>query len=149
MKNFNHQKTKKVRSVFVWRAAWYCVVIWILTFISAAFFVFPWFYIVLPFLVFATTSYYFRKVKGTLEVGLNLAIFWFFVLLILDVLQIIGPYYKNAVLYSQDMRNWFSFPLVLLIPVIYGMVIENRKLRRKRRKVNNNFALPKAGFTLR
>ena len=54
-----------------------------------------------------------------------------------DFLEIIGPYYSNAQLYFSDFRNWLKYPLILLIPVIYSLILETRNLKKKK-----NFVTP-------
>lgn len=130
-----HRYLRRQKSTFKLntRAVWYCVLVWLLTFFAAAVFIFPWFYLVLPFIVFWTTVYYFRSEERSLAAGLKLSLFWFAILIALDILEILGPYYSNALLYFSDVKNWSLFPLVLLIPVIYGIVKENSKFKRTRR----------------
>ena len=117
----------KAAAQFSWRIVWYSVLIWGLTFILAGFVILPWFYLVLPLVVFWTTVYFFRKSERTLARGLWVGLFWFFIIIILNFLEVIGPYYANFSLYFSDFRNWFLYPLVLLIPVVYTLVSENNK----------------------
>ena len=126
MASYSDLKNNKIRTNFNWRAVWYCVLIWILTFVADAVFIYPWFYIVLPLIVFGTTFYFFRRVEKTLLNGLRLAVFWFTVLSVLDALKVFGPYYSNFGFYFSDFRNWLLFPLILLIPTIYSMFLENK-----------------------
>jgi len=129
-------RSEKIR--FSWRALWYCVLIWIATYVAAGVFLFPWFYLVLPFMVLATTIYYFRKKTRNFASGLALSVVWFGILLSLAFLEIIGPYYSDALFYFSDIRNWFLYPLVLLIPAIYGLFVENKENRRLRDKKLEN-----------
>lgn len=85
----------------------------------------PWYYLALPIVVFWTTVYYFKQADRTLVSGLRVALFWFFLIGALTILQIIGPYYSNFVFYLSDFRNWFIMPLILLIPFIYSLILEN------------------------
>src|SRR3989344_3804203 len=63
------------------------------------------------------------------------AIFCLFTIVSINLLEIFGPYYTDFRLYFSDLRNWFLYPLILLIPVIYTIVSENRRfLKRKRAK---------------
>ena len=117
----------KATAKFSWRIVWYSVLIWGSTFILAGFVILPWFYLVLPLVVFWTTVYFFRKSERTLARGLWVGLFWFFVIIVLNFLEVIGPYYANFSLYFSDFRNWFLYPLVLLIPVVYTLVSENNK----------------------
>ena len=113
-----------------WRAMWYSVLVWLLAIIVSSLVILPWYYLVLPFAVFWTTVIYFRSGDKTFARGLWIAIFWFTIVAGLDFLEIIGPYYKNAVLYFSDFRNWLKYILILLIPVIYGLIQENIKLKK-------------------
>ena len=127
-----------------WRLAWYSVLIWFLAIIISGFVILPWFYIVMPVVIFWTTIVYFKKPileflgdgKGKrqndqiLTLGLWVSIFWFLAVAILNVLEIIGPYYANVFFYFSDFRNWFLYPLILLVPVVYSLILENWRLRR-------------------
>ena len=110
-----------------WRAIWYSVLVWILAIVVSSLVILPWYYLVLPFVVFWTTVVYFRSGDKNFERGLWIALFWFAAVGTLDILEIIGPYYKNATFYFSDFRNWLKYVLILLIPAIYGLVQENKK----------------------
>lgn len=118
---------KKSRLTISWRDTWYSVVIWLLAIFVGGFVVLPWYYLVLPLVVFWTTIIYFGKSEKTLKVGLWCSLVWFFAVAALDFLEIIGPYYSNASLYFSDSRNLLKYPLILLTPVIYSMVLESKK----------------------
>lgn len=126
------RKSKKLEFRVNWRDTWYSVVIWLLAILVGGFVALPWYYLVLPLVVFWTTIIYFGKSAKTLNVGLWCSIFWFFAVAILDFLEIIGPYYSNAQLYFSDSRNWLKYPIILLIPVIYSMILESRKLAKRK-----------------
>lgn len=49
---------------------------------------------------------------------------------ILDFFEIIGPYFGNVAFYFSDFRNFLKYPLVLLMPVIYCLVLENINLKK-------------------
>ena len=120
----------KATAKFSWRIVWYSVLIWGLTFILAGFVILPWFYLVLPLVVFWTTVYFFKKSERTLVGGLWVGLFWFFIIIFLNFLEVIGPYYANFSLYFSDFRNWFLYPLVLLIPVVYTLILENTSYKK-------------------
>src|SRR3989338_7885031 len=111
------------------RLIWYSVLIWILAFAMSAFIVLPWSYLLLPVIVFWTTVYFFKKVERTLINGLVVALIWFLIILGLDFLELVGPYYANVTYYFSDLRNWILYPLILLTPVIYSLIMENNKLK--------------------
>lgn len=114
-------------STYRFRDFWYCFIIWVMTFVIASVVALPWFYLILPLFVFWTTVIYFRKAERSLTHGLALAIFWFVVIFSLSMLSIIGPYYHNAIFYFSDLRNLIVYPLVLIIPFIYALVLDNAK----------------------
>lgn len=124
----------RAKTKLSWRIVWYSVLIWGATFILAGFVFLPWFYIVLPLVIFWTTAYFFRRSERTLMAGLSVALFWFFVIIFLNFIEIIGPYYANFPLYFSDFRNWFLYPLVLLIPVVYTLILENSSRRKNSRQ---------------
>jgi len=126
------RKTKETSNI---RILWYSVLVWVFSYIVAMIVTIPWFYLVLPFIVYSTTIYYFKKTEATLAAGLKAAIFWFITIASINLLEIFGPYYADFRLYFSDLRVWFLYPLILLIPVIYTIISENRRfLKRKRAK---------------
>ena len=126
------KKAKKTSNI---RILWYSILVWVFSYIVALVVTIPWFYLVLPFIVYSTTIYYFKKTEKSLAAGLKASIFWFFTIVSINLLEIFGPYYTDFRLYFSDLRNWFLYPLILLIPVIYTIVLENRRfLKRKRAK---------------
>jgi len=126
------KKAKKTSNI---RILWYSVLVWVFSYLVALIVAIPWFYLVLPFMVFSTTIYYFKKTEKSLAAGLKAAIFWFMIIASINLLEIFGPYYADFRLYFSDLRNWFLYPLILLIQVIYTIISENRRfLKRKRPK---------------
>lgn len=128
-----------------WRIVWYSVVIWIVTWILGNIVVLPWFYLVTPFAIFLMTFIFFkhdvliilerRKSKDNiLLLGLAVSIAWFFLLLGFTSLEVAGPYYSNILFYFSDFRNWLMYPLVLLVPFVYCLVIDNRMHSRRRKR---------------
>ncbi|MBI3283011.1 hypothetical protein HYZ70_02945 [Candidatus Curtissbacteria bacterium] len=125
-------KTAKLNLKITWRDTWYSVVVWLSAIVVGGFVILPWYYLVLPLAVFWTTVIYFGRSERTLAVGLFCSLFWFFAAAVLDFLEIIGPYYANAAFYFSDSRNWLKYPLILLIPVIYSLVLETRDSKKKK-----------------
>ena len=130
--------SKKIKKIsysikFDWRIAWYSVCLWFGAIIISGFVILPWFYLVLPIIIFWLTIFYFKKDEATFATGLKVSILWFLVVVVLDFLEIIGPYYFQIHLWFSDFRNWLKYPLVLLIPVIYSLFWENTKLKRSRK----------------
>lgn len=128
------------------RLLWWGVMIWLLAILVGGVVVLPWFYLVMPFAVLATTKFYFKKVltsaagkKRTnepdriLAAGLSVSLMWFLILLVINALEIIGPYYFNVVFFYSDFRNWFVYPLILLTPVVYSLVVANARLRKSKK----------------
>lgn len=108
-----------------WRMAWYSVVIWFLAIATSGLVILPWYYLVLPLLIFWLTIFYFRRSDRSWRSGIFVSLFWFAVVAGLDFLEIIGLYYSNLGFYFSDFRNWLKYPLILLLPVIYSLVLEN------------------------
>lgn len=132
-----------------WRIAWYSVLVWVLVFLLGGLVILPWFYLTLPLVILWVTILYFRRTeiikllaakkirKGhdrVFALGLGVSVVWFLVVILLSILEIAGFYYFNFGLYFSDPRNWLAFPLILLMPVVYGIVLENRRFRHTRRK---------------
>lgn len=150
-KIFKHNMKKKTyrRTYVSWRIAWYSVVIWLLVFMVGGFVILPWFYFTLPIVILWVTMFYFRraeiirllaskKVRGggdkVFALGLGVSVVWFLVVMVLSTLEVAGFYYFNFGLYFSDPRNWLAFPLILLMPVVYGIILENRRFKHIRRK---------------
>lgn len=122
---------KKTFYRLTWRDAWYSIVVWLAVIAVGGFVSLPLYYFFLPLTVFWTTMIYFGKSEVTLKVGLWCSLLWFFAVAFLDFLEIVGPYYSNAQLYFSDVRNWLKYPLILLIPVIYSLILETRIYTKK------------------
>ena len=134
---------------FNWRIAWYSVLIWVMAFLVGGLVILPWFYLTLPVVILLTTIFYFRRTEvvrllagkrirksrdNIFALGLGVSLVWFFILALLSVLELVGFYYFNFWFYFSDPRNWFLFPLILLMPVIYSLILENRKQSGHRRQ---------------
>lgn len=126
---------------FNWRVAWYSVAVWLLSFGLSSVVILPWFYVVFPIFVLALTLLYFRKKKREHNLskniigpvfaqGLSIGFFWFFSIFIFDFIQFVGLDFSGAGVYFLDPRNFIKYPIVLLIPTIYAIVIENNATRR-------------------
>ena len=119
---------KKIGVTLSLRIVWYSVLIWITAFLVGSFIFLPWFYVVLPLSILLLTVYYFDTKDATgnaIGFGLLVAIAWFFTIVLFTLLEIIGFYYFDFAYYFSDIRNWLLYPLVLLIPVVYGIILEN------------------------
>lgn len=125
-----------------WRTTWYSVLIWVLAFAIAGFVIIPWFYLALAIVISLTTIYYFKiltnakKKRGRKKIadrdrifafGLVVSIFWFFIILLLNFLEIVGFYYFDFTLYFSDFRNWYLYALILLVPVVYSLILGNSR----------------------
>lgn len=125
------------------RAVWYAAIVWIFAFLTSGIVIAPWYYLVMPLVVLMLTVYYFddrtllsiRKNDPDLLIkyGLGVAIFWFLTAGILSLFEVIGFYYFDFAFYFSDFRNVFLFPLTLLVPMVYGIVLSNLKFKRRRR----------------
>lgn len=125
-----------------WRVIWYSVVLWLAAIVVSGFVVLPWFYLVMPLVVVWLTTTYFKKTDKSLAMGLWVALIWFLVVAGLDFLEIIGPYYMNAAAYFSDFRNFAKYPLILLVPPVYSLLVENGKFLKKTDRVRKQKLLP-------
>ena len=125
-------KKIKKRIHINWRDTWYSLFLWVLVLFISGVVIIPWYYLVLPLALFATTIFYFRNKnrRNILRRGFAISIFWFATVAIMDFVEIMGPYYMNAGAYYSDFRNWIKYPLVLLVPVIYSLIQDNIKLKK-------------------
>ena len=129
-----------------WRITWYSVLVWFLAVVVSGFVILPWFYFVMPVVIFFSTIFYFKKpamevfeakkrkrqADRIFALGLWVSIFWFAIMVILNTLEIIGLYYSNVLFYFSDFRNWFLYPLILLIPVVYSLILENARFFKRK-----------------
>ncbi len=117
---------------------WYCALIWILTFLVSGVVLLPWFYIILPLVVLLATVYYLdnKNVPGEnlLAVGIGVSIAWFFVLILINFFEVAKFYYFDLVFYFSDSRNWLLYPVVLLVPVVYSIILDNGRVRRSKKR---------------
>lgn len=145
---------KKVGPMLNLRIIWYSALIWVTAFLVGSFIFLPWFYIVLPLFILLLTVYYFDSkdaVGNTIgyaslpaRQGLVVAITWFFTLVFISLLEIIGFYYFDFGYYFSDVRNWFLYPLVLLIPVVYGIILENGQTKKSKRRRDKKVVFKKS-----
>ncbi len=134
-----------------WRILWYSVLIWLLAILISQVVIIPWFYLVLGIVILLTTIFYFKiidpfkKKRGRKKLddrdriftfGLVVALFWFLIVTFLKFLEIVGFYYFDVAYYFSDFRNWYLYVLVLLVPVIYSLILENRKNTRRQKRKN-------------
>src|SRR3990167_827593 len=138
-----------------WRTIWYSVLIWLLAFIVAGIVIIPWFYFVLPISIILITIYYFKIIdpfknnRGRKRLrekdrififGLAASLFWFLIITILNILQIAGFYYFDFFFYFSDFRNWYLYALILLVPVIYSLILEDAARGKRRNEKNSLFS---------
>lgn len=132
------KRLENYRNIFKlnWRIAWYGVFVWVLSLILSSIVLLPWFYIVFPVAILVVTKVYFKKsivrsrlrdrFKGTVFAqGLSAGFFWFFSIFIFDFVQFVGLDFSGAGVYFLDPRNFIKYPIVMLVPMIYGLVLEN------------------------
>jgi len=132
-----------------WRILWYSVLIWFLGFLVSAVVILPWYYLALPLVIILTIFYYFKIVSPTqtkrgrrakaevdsiFAFGLGAAIAWFAIIAVLTVAEIAGFYYFNFSYYFSDFRIWYLYSLVILMPVVYSLILENSKFSKKKRR---------------
>lgn len=132
-----------------WRVVWYSVVLWLGTIAVSGIVALPWFYLVLPLVILLTTVFYFDRVEivskisarrtkkhkdKIIAVGLSVATFWFLLIAMFSVFEIAGFYYFDLLFYFSDPRNWLLLPLVLLVPVVYSIFLEQSLFRVKSKK---------------
>lgn len=140
---------KKAGIKVSWRLLWYCVLVWLLTFLLGGFVVLPWYYLILPLVILLVTVYFFdktdqvrmilaQKVKRNddkiFALGLAVSLFWFIVIFALSLLSIVNFYYFDFNFYFSDPRNWLLYPLVLLVPVVYSLLLEDSIFRKSKKK---------------
>ena len=129
--------------VIDWRLLWYSALIWLLVVLSSGFVVIPWYFFVLPLAVLVTTVLYFKTPdnekyrrmfnRETLFAqGLWVGTIWFSGILLLDFIEFISFDMQNFYVYLMDSRNFLKFPVVILVPVIYGLLLEQTKKGKKK-----------------
>lgn len=127
-----------------WRMVWYGVLIWVLELIVSSFVMLPWFYFIFPGAVFVVCGLYFRKVQTfrlgrrfqraavtIFAQGLACSLFWFAVVLLLDSAVLLAFDGASISVFFLDPRNFVKYPLIILFPAIYSLVLENRRKYRR------------------
>lgn len=122
-----------------WRMSWYGVLIWILELMVSSFVMLPWFYFVLPGAILLICGLFFSKVqtfrlkgrfkKASVTIfaqGLACSLFWFTTVALLDLAALITFDGASVSVFFLDPRNFVKYPLIILIPAIYSLVLENR-----------------------
>lgn len=122
-----------------WRAGFYSAFIWLLAVLVGGLVVLPWFYLALPVVVAVTTLVYFRLPLTSYKQkfhsstffaqGLWLGTLWAVVIFSLDFVEFVNFDPTNFFVYLTDSRNYLKFPVVILIPVIYGLILDARELK--------------------
>lgn len=64
--------------------------------------------------------------------GLSAGFFWFFAIFTFDFIQFVGLDFSGAAVYFLDSRNFIKYPIAILIPAIYALIVENRNIFRGR-----------------
>lgn len=115
-----------------WKILWYSLFLWVLTIALSGIIILPWFYPVLAIIVLIVTIIFFRVdkriwiIEGKIfSKGLQAAFFWPVVIFSLDFVEFVGMDLANAFIYFSDPRSWFKFPLIILMPIIYSIILEN------------------------
>ena len=125
-----------------WCLSFYCAFVWLQVVLISGFVVLPWYFFVLPPAVFFTTVLYFRTPKSELyksrfnretlfAQGIWLGLAWFVGILLMDFVEFVNFDLQNFYVYLQDSRNFLKFPVVILIPVIYSLVLEQQMMKKK------------------
>lgn len=133
----------------LWRVVWYSVLIWFLGFLISAVVMIPWFYPVLSIVIISTTVFYFKIIdppavrrgrRAKIDAdkifafGLAASLAWFVIIGFLTIAEIMGFYYFNFLFYFSDFRNWYLYALIILVPVLYSLILENLRSTRAKKK---------------
>jgi len=140
------RKTVKPVGIGIWgvlskidfRIVWYSSLLWLVSTLIGGLVVLPWFYIFLAVFVFIMTvitfskirvpkSLYRRRQDKNLIKGLWIGLFWSAAILVLDFSEFNGFSVSTWRVYFSDSRSWFKYPLFILIPIIYALILENAK----------------------
>lgn len=115
-----------------WKILWYSLFLWVMTIVFSGIVILPWFYLVLTIFVLLVTIIFFRVDKRIwnregriFSKGLQAAFFWPIIIFLLDFMEFVGLDLANAFIYFSDPRSWFKFPILILMPIIYSIVLEN------------------------
>lgn len=142
---------KKVLSVN-WRLTWYGVLVWMVAFLAGGFVILPWFYFAFPGLILLITIIYFRSyklkrlnLKRPIQIqfaqGLFAGFFWFCAVFLLDLFQLFSFSDFSLSVFFLDPRNFIKYPVIILIPAIYGLIVENGEARERARLSVRSFVL--------
>lgn len=120
--------TERTNFRFNWRLSWYSVLVWLLLALVSSLAVFPWFYLTVPSVVVLSTALFLRgDQSGDLFArSLKLGVFWFFSVFTLDLIMFVGLDPDNFYLYLVDGRSFLKLPVVILVPVLFGLLKEQR-----------------------
>ncbi|MEX2028089.1 MAG: hypothetical protein WD988_01140 [Candidatus Curtissbacteria bacterium] len=118
------------------RLVWYSLLLWVVCAAVGSAIVLPLFYLITAISIFVLTVAFFRKIKRfsrrdkIFARGLRTSLFWSVVVLVMDLVTFVGFDLASLLVYFSDPRSWFKYPLIIFLPIIYSLVLEN--LRDKR-----------------
>lgn len=138
--------------VIDWRLLWYSTLVWLLVVLSSGFVAIPWYFFVLPVEVIIATVLYFKtpvnekyKKRFNHETlfaqGLWVGTVWFLGILFLDFVEFINFDIQNFYVYLMDSRNFLKFPMVILVPVIYSLILEQQLNKKSRLVIEQDMSI--------
>lgn len=117
------------------RLVWYCLLLWFVSAGVGGVIALPWFYPATAISIFALTIAFFRKAKRygrrdkIFARGLRTSLFWSAVVGAMDLLTFVGFDFASMLVYFSDPRSWFKYPLIIFLPIIYSLVLENLRVK--------------------
>lgn len=139
------------------RGLWYSVLTSLLAFLIGNIVALPWYFLILPLVIVLVTVFYFdrtdqvklllsKKIRKNNDIifalGLSVSVLWFLMLVLVSILSIAGFYYFDFLFYLSDPRIWLLYPLVLLVPVVYSLLLQNNLSRKHHKRVRKALNLP-------
>lgn len=135
-----------------WRLCFFSAFVWLQVVLISGFVVLPWYYFVLPLAVFVTTVFYFKTPTNERYIcrfnretlfaqGLWLGFVWCVAIFMMDFVEFINFDLQNFYVYLADVRNFLKFPLVILVPVIYSLVLEQQLKKKSKFTIKQDLGL--------
>lgn len=139
------------------RGLWYSVLTSLLAFLIGNIVALPWYFLILPLVIVLVTVFYFdrtdqvklllsKKIRKNNDIifalGLSVSVLWFLMLVLVSILSIAGFYYFDFLFYLSDPRIWVLYPMVLLVPVVYSLLLQNNLSRKHHKRGRKALNLP-------